>query len=115
MPSAALLISALFDTVCLVFVGGVVSLNGVRRSSCGKRGTKRADKTMQHRHLTDPCSLSSAAIDDIIDRGGRAEWAMLRDAARADENVRARIRRVCAAHAGDRFAQKYTLWRLYVR
>ena len=25
---------------------------------------------MNHRHLTDPHSLSLAAIDDIIDRGG---------------------------------------------
>lgn len=70
---------------------------------------------MNHRHLTDPHSLSLAAIDDIIDRGRRADWAFLRDMALGDPNVMSRIRRVCAAHASDPFDQKYTLWRLYAK
>ena len=68
---------------------------------------------MKHRHIQSDDSFSSVAIDDIIDRGGRADWAILRERSRIDEVVMDRIRRVCAAHASDPFAQKYRLWSLY--
>ena len=70
---------------------------------------------MNHRHLIDSHSLSLAAIDDIIGRGGRAEWAFLRDMSRSDSDVMSRIRKVCAAHMGDPFDQKYIFWRLYAK
>jgi len=70
---------------------------------------------MNHRHLIDSDSLSLAAIDDLIDRGGRADWAFLRNRAHEDAEVMSRIRRVCAAHMNDPFDQKYTLWRLYAK
>jgi hypothetical protein len=70
---------------------------------------------MEHRHLNNATSLSSAAIDDIIDRGGRIDWAFLRDHAEKDSRVKERIRKVCAARSTDPHAQKYLLWGAYVR
>ncbi len=69
---------------------------------------------MEHRHLNQAETLSSEAIDDIIDRGGRADWALLRERSRGDESVMAKIRRVCATHSSDLIDQKYRLWSLYV-
>ena len=57
--------------------------------------------------------IIAAAIDDIIDRGGREDWAFLRDCSRGDVSVMEKIRRVCAAHCSDPRDQKYHLWRLY--
>lgn len=68
---------------------------------------------MQHRHIQQSLNLSAAAIDDIIDRGGREDWAFLRDSARNDAAVMAKIRRVCASHSSDPHDQKYHLWALY--
>ena len=68
---------------------------------------------MEHRHIQAGSGLSAAAVDDIIDRGGRADWAFLRDASRRDSSVMAKIRRVCAAHQLDSQDQKYHLWSLY--
>ncbi len=69
---------------------------------------------MRHRHLNHQ-AFTAAAIDDIIDRGGRADWAELRDQAIADEGVRRKVLSVCDAHAQDPYAQRYYLWRHYVR
>lgn len=68
---------------------------------------------MEHRHINSGVCLSTAAVDDIIDRGGREDWAFLRDAARRDASVMEKIRRVCAAHRLDPRDQKYYLWSLY--
>ena len=68
---------------------------------------------MQHRHLQSEFSLSAAAIDDIINRGGREDWAFLRDSSQNDSSVMAKIRRVCAPHNSDPYDQKYHLWALY--
>lgn len=68
---------------------------------------------MDHRHIQTDGVLSAAAIDDIIDRGGRADWAFLRDRSRGDASVMEKIRRVCEAHRSDPFDQKYHLWSLY--
>ena len=68
---------------------------------------------MQHRHITVTHELTSAAIDDIIDRGGRLDWRFLRDSAQGNPSLLARIRKVCDAHVSDPFDQKYHLWRLY--
>lgn len=67
---------------------------------------------MVHRHLNRH-GYATAAIDDIIDRGGRDDWAELRDALPADPEVRRRVLRVCAARRGDPYAQRYHLWRQY--
>lgn len=54
-----------------------------------------------------------AAIDDIIDRGGRVDWAFLRESAKKSADVMTRIRKVCNAHKDDSFDQKYFLWGVY--
>ena len=68
---------------------------------------------MEHRHIQAGYDLSTAAIDDIIDRGGRADWAFLRDCSRREASVMEKIRRVCEAHCSDPYDQKYHLRRLY--
>ncbi len=53
------------------------------------------------------------AIDDIIERGNRADWVELRESAKSDPVILHKIQRVCAVHAGDPYAQRYHLWRTY--
>lgn len=67
---------------------------------------------MQHRHLSVQ-GYTVAAIDDVIDRGGRQDWAELRRAAQGDPLILARILRVCAPRAADPYAQRHHLWRHY--
>ena len=69
---------------------------------------------MVHRHISDERSLSSVAIDDILDRGGRSDWAFLRDAVMQKVELAKRVKKVCAAHMNDIFDQKYHFWSLYV-
>ena len=69
---------------------------------------------MKHRHLTHEI-FTLEAIDDIIERGGRADWAELRDRTVADEEVRKKVLKVCDVHATDPYAQRYQLWRHYAR
>lgn len=68
---------------------------------------------MKHRHLNHE-SYTAAAIDDIISRGGRSDWAELRDAVTADRSIVQKILRVCAGHTDDPYAQRYHAWRHYV-
>jgi hypothetical protein len=67
---------------------------------------------MQHRHLNHS-GYTLAAVDDIIDRGRRRDWAELRAAALADRNIMERILRVAVPRTGDPFAQRYHFWRQY--
>lgn len=67
---------------------------------------------MQHRHLIHE-GYSAAAIDDIIDRGSRNDWAALRDVAAKDVAILRKILRVCRAHTDDPSAQRYHLWKCY--
>lgn len=67
---------------------------------------------MYHRHLNHQ-ELTLAAIDDIIARGKRPDWAALRTAMLADPLVREKILRVCAAHIADPYAQPYHFWNHY--
>jgi hypothetical protein len=67
---------------------------------------------MKHRHLNHQI-LTTAAIDDIIERGGRSDWVELRDRMIADEVIRQKVLTVCEAHSLDRYAQRYHLWRHY--
>jgi hypothetical protein len=68
---------------------------------------------MEHRHLTHQ-EFTLAAIDDIISRGKREDWATLRTALLSDPSVREKILRVCAAHIADPYAQRYHFWKQYV-
>jgi len=67
---------------------------------------------MYHRHLNHQ-KFTLAAIDDIIARGKRPDWAALRTAMLADRLVREKILRVCAAHIADPYAQRFHFWNHY--
>lgn len=60
-------------------------------------------------------SLSSAAIDDIIERGGMSDWVFLREKTDESTATAMRVLRVCEAHCADPYAQRYHLWRRYAR
>lgn len=67
---------------------------------------------MLHRHLTHQ-QFTLAAIDDVIARGRRDDWAALRQAALADRAVMEKVLRVCQAHSADLYAQRYHFWKQY--
>jgi hypothetical protein len=67
---------------------------------------------MLHRHLAHK-EFTLAAIDDVIARGKRKDWAELRQAALADRTVMEKIRRVCQVYVSDPYAQRYHFWRQY--
>jgi hypothetical protein len=67
---------------------------------------------MLHRHLVHE-GFTLAAIDDVIARGNRKDWAELRQAALADRTVMEKIRGVCLAYVSDPYAQRYHFWRHY--
>lgn len=67
---------------------------------------------MHHRHLNHQ-KFTLAAIDDIIGRGKRQDWAVLRTALLSDSSIREKVLRVCAAHIADPYAQRYHFWKHY--
>ena len=67
---------------------------------------------MWHRHLTHQ-QFTLAAIDDIIARGKRQDWAELRKAALANRTILEKILRVCQAHVADSYVQRYHFWKAY--
>lgn len=67
---------------------------------------------MEHRHLNHQ-NYTLAAIDDVIARGKRRDWAELRHAALNDRVVMEKIPRVCKAHLTDPYAQRYHFWNQY--
>jgi hypothetical protein len=68
---------------------------------------------MIHRHLKDGVGYILPAIDDVIERGKRADWAELRSAALADRELMARILHIARAHGSDPYEQRYHFWRQY--
>ena len=69
---------------------------------------------MQHRHLTHQ-TFTLAAIDDVIDRGRKKDWLELRRSVLSDPAMSERVRKVCAAHIADPYAQRYHFWMQYVQ
>ena len=67
---------------------------------------------MLHRHLIHQ-QFTLAAIDDVIARGKRRDWAELRTEALADRTVLEKVLRVCEAHVADPYAQRYHFWKQY--
>ena len=72
----------------------------------------RYNASMRHRHLTHQ-AYTLAAIDDIIARGKRQDWAALRTALLSDSSIREKVLRVCAAYIADPYAQRYHFWKHY--
>jgi len=70
------------------------------------------NEDMLHRHLTHQ-QFTLAAIDDVIARGKRQDWADLRRAALADRTVLEKVLRVCQAYVADPYAQRYHFWKQY--
>ncbi len=68
---------------------------------------------MLHRHLNHQ-GYTLAAIDDVIARGKRADWAELRSALLADPALAGRILTVCRPQIADPYAQRYHFWKIYV-
>lgn len=74
-----------------------------------------------HRHLIGE-SLSLAAIDDIIERGQRDDWARLGRAALEDRtgDVARKIERICAARRAnveaeeEHLSQSFTAWECFL-
>ena len=69
--------------------------------------------SMYHRHLTHQ-EFTLAAIDNMIARGKRQDWAELRRVVRNDKNMMEKVLRVCRAHISDPYAQRYYFWKQYV-
>ena len=67
---------------------------------------------MLHRHLTHQ-QFTLAAIDDIIARGKRQDWASLRQAVLSDRVLLEKVLQVCQAHIADPYAQRYHFWKQY--
>lgn len=68
---------------------------------------------MLHRHLNHQ-NFTPAAIDDVIARGKRLDWVLLRQAVLQDRLVLEKVLRVCKAHVDDPYAQRYHFWKYYV-
>ncbi|MGA3262610.1 MAG: hypothetical protein ABSC47_01035 [Terracidiphilus sp.] len=67
---------------------------------------------MLHRHLNHE-QYTLAALDDLIERGKRKDWAELRSVALEDRAVMEKILRVALAHAQNPYAQRHHFWRRY--
>jgi hypothetical protein len=67
---------------------------------------------MIHRHIN-PSSLSQAAIDDEICRGGWQDWKDLRRQTLAHGDVLDRVQRVSRPHLANGYAQRYHFWMNY--
>jgi hypothetical protein len=69
---------------------------------------------MQHRHLNHQ-HFTLPAIDDVIARGGKEDWAHLRLAVLDDQAILEKVGRICQAHIADAYAQRYHFWHHYVQ
>ena len=69
---------------------------------------------MLHRHLNHR-RYTLAALDDVIERGKREDWAQLRSVALQDRGLMEKILRIALAHAQDPYAQRHHYWRQYAQ
>ncbi|MBM4461550.1 MAG: hypothetical protein FJ011_27975 [Chloroflexi bacterium] len=69
---------------------------------------------MLHRHLTHQ-QFTLAAIDDVIARSKRRDWAELRRVALQDRLMLEKVLRVCQAHVAGPYAQRYHFWKHYAK
>ena len=76
-------------------------------------------REMQHRHLItldDKQPFTLAAIDDIIERGGMADWRALAHATLNDSSgqLAAKILHLCQAHEQDD-SQSFLAWQSFAK
>ena len=69
---------------------------------------------MEHRHLNHE-RYTLAAIDDVIARGGRKDWAGLLSFLRRENDAKNKVLKVCQSHITDPYAQRYHFWMNYVK
>ena len=69
---------------------------------------------VNHRHIN-PSSLSLAAIDDVICRGGWQDWIDLRGRVLQSSDVFERVQRVCRPHVANGYAQRNHFWMNYAK
>jgi hypothetical protein len=68
---------------------------------------------MLHRHLNHQ-EFTLAAIDNVIARGKRRDWAELRQQVLNNRTTMEKVLQVCQAHVTDPYAQRYHFWKQYV-
>ncbi len=101
-------------------VKGSKAASTVREIHSSRRGTALATRkstdynncAMLHRHLNHE-KFTPAAIDDVIARGKRSDWAELRRAALDDRAVLEKVLQVCRAHDANPYAQRHHFWKQY--
>ena len=69
---------------------------------------------MLHRHLNHE-GFTLAAIDDVIARGGRADWEEFREALREDPSLFEKVKQDCRPKLIDPYAQRYHFWMRYAQ
>lgn len=71
------------------------------------------NRSMLHRHLNHQ-EFTLAAIDNVIARGKRRDWAELRQEVLSNRITMEKVLQVCQAHVADPYAQRYHFWKQYV-
>ena len=71
-------------------------------------------KTMVHRYLNHE-GFTLAAIDDLIARGGRADWEEFREVLLQDPSLFEKVKQVCRPKLIDPYAQRYHFWMRYAK
>ena len=69
---------------------------------------------MRHRHIDDT-DYTLPAIDSIIERGCREDWAALQIAVRRDPAVRGRVLEVAANNLDHPYTDRYRFWFHYAK
>jgi hypothetical protein len=84
-------------------------------SACSDWGLNEESENrgMLHRHLNHQ-EFTLAAIDNVIARGKRRDWAELRREVLSDRITMEKVLQVCQAHVADPYAQRYHFWKQYV-
>ena len=67
---------------------------------------------MNHRHITDN-GYSLAAIDSIIERGQRKDWALLQISMRDDVDLCRKVLRLASHNLEHPYTIRYHYWRHY--
>jgi len=69
---------------------------------------------MDHRHITDS-GYSSPAIDSIIERGQRKDWALLQIAMRGDLDLCNKVLRIATHNLEHPYTIRYHYWYHYAQ